>query len=99
MIAAIVAPVGDCSIANDARLLGAGSAFLLFYAWIALGLLRGLGGRHCRMTPTDRFFADVGIEILHSVHAASAHTEAHLGHQAGGAGSLSTQNAPGAVGQ
>ena len=100
IMAAIVAPSGDCSIAITRDCFEPVSAGFL----LVLDVAQSLIGRDavCRSgtgvassVAAARFFADFVIGILHSVQAAcAAPPKPRLGHQAGGAGSREPLKCP-----
>jgi hypothetical protein len=67
MMAAIVAPVGDCSIAMTRACFERASVLLVFGSltdcWEGFAVLTDNGD-----FADDGFFADLDIEILHSIH-------------------------------
>jgi len=84
MMAAIVVPVGDCSIAMMRACFERASALPSADRWAGLATLTDSGN-----FADDGFLADFDIEILHSVHGgvAAAPPKPRIGDQAGGAGS------------
>jgi hypothetical protein len=88
IIAAIVAPVGDCSIAMTRDCLEPGSAFGRVVSSVADS--EGFAAITGSFEAGDDFFATVDIEILLPVDSgvAAAPPKPRVGHEASGAGSL-----------